>query len=68
MVTPSQPMRLQMNPTLKSKAWKLVEIIFYVALVLLVVIDIDWKSFLVWSLDFVLIVGGWPILSAQIVS
>jgi predicted membrane channel-forming protein YqfA (hemolysin III family) len=46
-----------MNQTLKDKAWKLVEITFYVAVVLLVVVDIDWKSFLAWSLDSALIVA-----------
>jgi hypothetical protein len=44
-----------MNQTLKDKAWKLFEIGFYAVLVWLVVVD--WKSFLTWSLDSVVIVA-----------
>jgi uncharacterized membrane protein YbhN (UPF0104 family) len=42
-----------MNQTLKDKAWKLFEIAFCVALVWLVIID--WKAFLAWLSDSVLI-------------
>jgi hypothetical protein len=37
-----------MNPTLKGKAWKLVEIAFYLGLAIVVICD--WNSFTSWPL------------------
>jgi hypothetical protein len=54
-VAPSQPMRLQMNPTLKDKAWKLSEIALPI-IALIWVVAIDWKSFVAWLFDSVSIV------------
>ena len=45
-----------MNPALKDKAWKLFEISLCIALVWLVVTD--WKPFLAWLFDSVMILAA----------